>query len=338
MASGLENKMRCEDYTVGWICALPCELVAASEMLDVEYKNFNPEIPHDDNCYTFGKIANLYVVIAGLPQGIYGIASAAGVAKDMLRSFKNLEIRLMVGIAGGAPSPKNDIRLGDVVVGCPDSGNSYGGVIQYDHGKAVEDGEFERTGSMNAPPSRVLKMVTKLHTNHKRQGNQIVESVQEKFGCNKNLCKEYTYPGPEHDKLYESSSKHSETAQGGDCDSSCGEATLRKPRDEDRHVVVHYGLIASADRLMKDALLRDRLIKEYGMLCFEMEAAGLMNDFPCLVIRGICDYSDSHKNKRWQGYAVASAATYAKELLCLVGTNQVSKRSGGSQLGGLLPM
>ena len=46
-----------------------------------------------------------------------------------------------------------------------------------------------------------------------------------------------------------------------------------------------------------------------------MEAAGLMNDFPCLVIWGICDYADSHKNKRWQNYAVATAAVYAKELL-----------------------
>jgi nucleoside phosphorylase len=35
------------------------------------------------------------------------------------------------------------------------------------------------------------------------------------------------------------------------------------------------------------------------MLCFEMEAAGLINRFLCLVIRGICDYSDTHKNKEW---------------------------------------
>ena len=321
--------LRCEDFTVGWICALQCELVAASEMLDVEYTDFKPKIPGDDeNCYTFGEIANLYVVIAGLPHGVYGIASAAGVARDMKRSFGNLTIRLMVGIAGGAPSPENDVRLGDVVVGCPDSGNSYGGVVQYDHGKAIEDGEFEQTGSMNSPGRRVLSMVTKLSANHKRRGNQIVESVQEKFGRNENLCGEYAYPGPGHDKLYESSSKHPKTARARDCDSSCGEA---KSRDEKRLVVVHYGLIASADQLMKNAVRRDELMKKYPMLCFEMEAAGLMNDFQCLVIRGICDYSDSHKNKRWQGFAAAAAATYAKELVCLFGTNQVSKRSLDSE-------
>ena len=49
-----------------------------------------------------------------------------------------------------------------------------------------------------------------------------------------------------------------------------------------------------------------------------MEAAGLMNSFSCLVIRGICDYADSHKNKRWQSYASGTAAAYAKELLLVI--------------------
>jgi hypothetical protein len=66
---------------------------------------------------------------------------------------------------------------------------------------------------------------------------------------------------------------------------------------------------------MKDALLRDMLAAEKDILCFEMEVAGLMNMFPCLVIRGICDYSDSHKNKEWQGYASIVAAVYAKDIL-----------------------
>jgi nucleoside phosphorylase len=85
--------------------------------------------------------------------------------------------------------------------------------------------------------------------------------------------------------------------------------------DEDDNPAIHYGLIASANQVMKDATVRDALTEEKGVLCFEMEAAGLMNHFPCLVIRGICDYADSHKNKQWQGYAAMTAAAYAKELL-----------------------
>jgi ankyrin repeat domain-containing protein 50 len=70
---------------------------------------------------------------------------------------------------------------------------------------------------------------------------------------------------------------------------------------------------------MKDGVTRDRISAELGgILCFEMEAAGLMNTFPCLVIRGICDYADSHKNKRWQPYAAATAAACAKEILSII--------------------
>jgi len=75
---------------------------------------------------------------------------------------------------------------------------------------------------------------------------------------------------------------------------------------------------------MKDAIARDRLIKEFDVLCFEMEAAGLMNNFPCVVIRGICDYSDSHKNDAWQGYTAATAASYAKELLSIIPKSQIA--------------
>ncbi|KAL6233007.1 hypothetical protein BDW75DRAFT_232303 [Aspergillus navahoensis] len=79
--------------------------------------------------------------------------------------------------------------------------------------------------------------------------------------------------------------------------------------------LLHYGIIASGNSVIKHGCTREQLRLELGALCFEMEAAGLMLDFPCIVIRGICDYSDSHKNKQWQGYAAMAAAAYAKELL-----------------------
>ena len=51
--------------------------------------------------------------------------------------------------------------------------------------------------------------------------------------------------------------------------------------------------------VLRDVVIRDCLAEELHILCVEIEAAGLMDNFPCLVIRGICDYADSHKNKRW---------------------------------------
>lgn len=129
--------MRPEDFTVGWICAVHTELVAACELLDEEYDPLPALSHHDDNAYSLGRIGEHRIVIAFLPQGRYGKTSAASVAKDMLRTCESVKIGLMVGIAGGAPSDQNDIRLGDVVVGCPMHRD--GGIIQYDFGKAIQD-------------------------------------------------------------------------------------------------------------------------------------------------------------------------------------------------------
>ena len=85
---------------------------------------------------------------------------------------------------------------------------------------------------------------------------------------------------------------------------------------------------------MKDALVRDDLADVKDVLCFDMEAAGLMNHFPCLVIRGICDYADSHKSKEWQGYAAMAAAAYTKDHLKRIAPNKVETEK---KIGDILP-
>jgi nucleoside phosphorylase len=124
---------------------------------------------------------------------------------------------------------------------------------------------------------------------------------------------DYSYQGAENDQLYDADYDH---VGDGDTCQSCNPAKVvaRSTRENDIPVV-HAGTIASGDKVIKSAKIRDTIGQEYGALCFEMEAAGLMDNFPCIVIRGICDYSDSHKNKSWQRYAAATAAAYAKEIL-----------------------
>jgi hypothetical protein len=122
--------------------------------------------------------------------------------------------------------------------------------------------------------------------------------------------------------LFEAMYDHS---GGATCEQCSKERVIRRTeRGAQEEVTIHYGTIASGNQVMKDGVSRDRLSAELGgVLCFEMEAAGLMNEFPCLVIRGICDYADSHKNKTWQPYAAATAASCAKELLLLIAAAQV---------------
>ena len=115
------------DYTVGWICVIKIEYVAAQAFLDEKHEGPESVSSYDNNDYTLGKVGKYNVVIAVLPHGEYGITSAVGVTKDMLNSFSNVRIGLMVGIGGGAPNPTYDIRLGDIVVSA--AGNGKGGVF-----------------------------------------------------------------------------------------------------------------------------------------------------------------------------------------------------------------
>ncbi|EGX51842.1 hypothetical protein AOL_s00043g576 [Orbilia oligospora ATCC 24927] len=311
-----------ENYTVGWICALQEEYEAACRMLDDEFEapdELNIDMK-DDNTYEYGMINGHYVVIGCLPSGRYGTVSAAIVAKDMVRSFPNLRFALMVGIGGGAPTNQRDIRLGDVVVSQPEG--DLGGVVQFDLGKRLqEEGEgdgadgrgssqlFRRTGQLNAPPSVLLGAMPRLLRLHRdtRRPDKLAEHI-------KLMDDMASFRRPSQDQLYRSNYLHQ--SAGKTCQNCQEEQTVeRPPRDGSREVMIHYGTIASSNTLMKNAIERDRYAREVGILCFEMEAAGLMNNLPCLVIRGICDYSDSHKNDEWHNYAALTAAAYARELL-----------------------
>ena len=313
------------DYTIGWICAISTEYIAAQGFLDQEHDRSEYVSPNDNNDYTLGKVGKHNVVIAVLPDGEYGISSAASVARDMLHSFPNVRIGLMVGIGGGAPSRKHDIRLGDIVVSAPRDGK--GGVFQYDFGKTIQDQSFRPTGFLNQPPALLRAAVSGLKAQYERKGHQLEEAINSILEGNRRLRQKYKRPDRSSDRLYQPGVVHPPEDEAG-CATVCGDdpsrLILRPKRTEDEdNPAVHYGLIASANQLMKDALVRDILAAENDVLCFEMEAAGLMNHFPCLVIRGICDYSDSHKNKGWQGYAAMAAAAYTKDLLYRIPPNKV---------------
>jgi nucleoside phosphorylase len=310
--------MKHEDYTVGWICALPTEMAAAVGMLDERHRVL-PSRPQDNNNYEFGRIGGHNVIIACLPSGVTGTVSAARAATQMLSTFTELRFALMVGIGGGVPSEEHDIRLGDVVVSKPTG--TFGGVIQYDFGKTVQEDKFVRTGSLNKPPELLLSAAANLEAKHMMENHVLAKYLSEMMRKYPTMATQFTCPGIQYDSLYKPEYDHPEGyATCSQCDAS--KLIYRKSRPSE-DVVIHYGLIASGDQVMRHGRARDRLRRELDILCFEMEAAGLMDSFPCLVIRGICDYADSHKNKRWQPYAAATASAYAKELLTVIPTKLV---------------
>ncbi|KAL3461840.1 nucleoside phosphorylase domain-containing protein [Aspergillus heterothallicus] len=312
---------RHDAYTVGWICALHEELTAAKAMLDERHERL-PQPEHDNNSYILGMISGHNVAIACLPAGEYGTNAAASVATQMRSTFPGIRFLLMVGIGGGVPETA-DIRLGDVVVSTPTG--EYGGVVQFDLGKTVGDGRLVHTGMLNRPPQKLLTAVGNLRSERAMGFDRMTRFLG-------HMVKEFPemssfqYPALASDNLFRTDYEHC----GGynPCAECCDQRMLvsRNQRPSTRPQI-HYGLIASGNQVMKHAASRARIAEQYKILCFEMEAAGLMNQFPCLVIRGICDYADSHKNKQWQCYAAATAAAYAKELLGMVQTSDATGAS-----------
>jgi nucleoside phosphorylase len=301
------------DYTVGWICASKMEAAVATAFLDELYKS-PKDIAADDD-YRYGKIGQHKIVVAILPTGEHGLAAAATVTRGMVRNHPNLRFGLMVGIGGGAPSRSNDIRLGDVVVSLP--GRGTGGVFQYDYGKAIQNQGFQATEALNLPPYCLRIALHKLKSRHARLGNEYEAAINNILEKYPEMRGRYSRPNQLSDKLYRPEIVHPEDNKAS-CAEICGVDNLivRRERAEDENnPEIHYGIIASADQLMMNATIRDKFAAEKGILCFEREAAGIVNQFPCLVIRGICDYADTHRNEEWQGYAAMTAAAYAKDLL-----------------------
>ncbi|KAK6342761.1 hypothetical protein TWF718_008149 [Orbilia javanica] len=318
-------------FTVAWICAIQTEYEASKAFLDEKFAP--PAVPPTDpNEYTVGRIGAHNVVIAALPHGEYGLSSATGVIKHLLRSFTNVRVCLMVGIGGGAPGAKQDIRLGDVVVSYPGSGHT--GVFQYDFDKAlmsIRDGKSRQGSiqrkSLDPPPTVLLQGVDSLRLKYNSKGQQIEQSVENVLRKSNQQLNPKAYSRPEQgtDKLYKPNIIHPERATDcAACGNDASKLLARPGRAKGKGITVHHGLIASANQVLKSAAVRDQLIAEMGVLCFEMEASGLMDHFPCLIIRGICDYSDSHKSKNWQGYAAMVAAAYAKDLLNEISPSKIA--------------
>ncbi|KAF2177052.1 purine and uridine phosphorylase [Zopfia rhizophila CBS 207.26] len=287
-----KRKLTHNAYSVGWVCALPKEQTAATVMLDQIHADL-PKPPNDHNTYTLGSVGMHNIVIACLPKGEIGTSLAATIAARMISTFPSIRFGLMVGIGGGIP-PK--VRLGDVVVSTPV--NQFPGVVQWDSGKVKEGGNFERSGSLNNPPISLRTALTKLETQHDINGSKIHENlngIKQKYP---KLASKYLRSDSLKDILFKADYAHiSESAavdatipdndDEGEEEESCrlcdtAKAVKRKPRD----MRVHYGLIASGNQVIKDAKFRDALNKDLGghVLCVEMEAAGLMNNFPCIVI------------------------------------------------------
>ncbi|KAK1461968.1 hypothetical protein CCUS01_01558 [Colletotrichum cuscutae] len=183
--------------------------------------------------------------------------------------------------------------------------------MQYDLGKIVAGAEIQRTAIPRTLHHSIGKAITVLRAKHDRVPSQVPSILKERF----KTLPHYGRP-TDADRLFLSNYNHPESVAS--CD-DCDETKLMPRRARsDNDPAIYYGVIASGNQVMKNATERDSAARTLHAVCFEMEAAGIMYILPCLPIRGICDYADSHKNKAWQRYAAAVAAACARELLSVL--------------------
>ncbi|KAL9027291.1 MAG: hypothetical protein Q9196_004165, partial [Gyalolechia fulgens] len=296
-------------YTIGWIAPMPVELSPALALLD---RNTTLHVANDSNIYKAGRIGSHYVVMVTLDKiGLGGIPS---VAEKMHTSFRHLKHLLLVGLGGGIPefAHGEQMVLGDVVVSRQ--------VEHLDCGRRTPNG-FEFSHHQTYSPTPALqKAVNTLRSIHSLDGTRIPQALQRiREKLRRTIRDNPEDPGPDTDHLFDPDYHHKDDTKL--CENCCdpGRSKSRQDRGpkayrEKDSPIVHYGTIGSGNSLVVGSKERETLYKEFRAICFEMEAAALI-DYRCLVIRGISDYSDSHKNYAWQPYAAATAAAYAQELI-----------------------
>ena len=311
-------RKRPEDYSVGWLCALAkSELIAAYTMFDNHHQNPPRNNPHDENTYYCGDIHGHNIVLVCLPLCEPGKVSAMIMVQHMIQSFPALKLHLFVGVGGGVPrnpQPKNaedDIHLGDVVLGVGEK-SGVPGVVEYDFRRFRPKSEHELMSLPTHTNRRLLSALSSVLM-HCGLGNDNFSDHLERF--NTDRLSQFAHPGLE-DTLFYATYDHPkpyETPCDGKCNSN---EIVGRPKRTTQKPVFHQGTILSGDSLMTCARQRDELSQaHHDAIAFDMEAAGVMKYTNALVIRGISDYSDSHKNTSWQKYASATAAAFARELL-----------------------
>ncbi|KAL6821760.1 WD40-repeat-containing domain protein [Trichoderma sp. SZMC 28015] len=302
-----------DDYMIGWICTLPREWMEALPRLDETHPSIEKP-SNDTNNYIMGSIYRHNIVIAYPPNKEIGNDSAAAmVAARMKSTFPQMRFVLLVGIGSGIPSKAS---VGDVVVSTSVEGEP--GLVQWGMEKVEGNDSFKRIGSLKPPPASLLTALTKLQKGYELSRAKKSKHFEALLKKRLRLTSKSSLWNSLKVKLGKADHGNVNNSTTGDEDDG-GE-------EENRRNLVHFGMIASGDQVIKDANLRIKLNEDLGgkVLCVEVGAAGLAKLFPCLVIRGICDYVDLINADR-QRDAVANAADFAKNLLEYVKPKDVKR-------------
>jgi nucleoside phosphorylase len=324
-----------DDFAIAIICALPLEAEAVEALFDETYDRLGRHYSKqrgDANAYINGRIGKHDVVLCYMPA--MGKGSAASVASSLLVSYSGVRLALVVGICGGAPPPPKyeEIFLGDVIIS--DS------VIEYDFGRQYPGGFQRKTGvkdTLGRPGREIRALLNGLRTENTRR--ELQDQAKQYLRALRQTGAKWIHPGVD-DILFRACYLHTHSSNASPARCSCfgsdapeqiceealekdcneldcdqGEQVRCREASEAIQVSIHIGPVASADTIIKSGQHRDEIVSKEKVIGFEMEGAGVWDNVPCIIIKGVCDYADSHKNKVWQAYAAATGASVAKAFL-----------------------
>lgn len=317
-----QTKLSPKDYHVAWIAPGP-EVALDPARLLLDEEHLCPEFEADGNSYICGSMSGHNVAIVTTPPGRRMNATVARLVSPMFRTFPNIKMVLLVGIGGGVPNSVpaarnalDDIHLGDVVVGCSTDGKP--AVVCYDSGVLRPNGVVETHGTTDRADWALQQALGVLESNHRLEKTKFGHHINRLLA---DAQQRYEYPGDRLDKLFVTG------YHGNHCSATdeppCGNCDIhkivnrrRRPDNSGQELVFHKGRIGTGEKVIADSIQRDKLSQQHhGIMCFEGSAAGVDAVQNCLVIRGISDYCDAHKNGVWKHYAAGRAAVFAKELL-----------------------
>ncbi|EHK22919.1 uncharacterized protein TRIVIDRAFT_29593 [Trichoderma virens Gv29-8] len=291
------------EYTVGWICALPVEFSAAVAMLDESHQCLEQD-NNGGNEYAFGRIAQHNVVIATLPADPADPIAAKAVTEQMKATFPALRLVLQIGVGAGISGAQANIHLGDMLINR--SNKSYNKALRYDDEKSIISA-YELDASLNAPPQFISNPIMKLNEPGTRSSSTTIPR--------QNLPSNLYHSNQSDIVLFEAHYNHIERGGGLQCDFA------RQIYEEEMTgwPVENYGTTGLNNQVMEDVAARS------DVFYFEMESSGIATSFLCLVIRAIYNYSDSISCKKRQPCKWGIASLFAKELLSIISRDELAE-------------
>ena len=196
------------------------------------------------------------------------------------------------------------------------------GVVQWDYVRYHGQDKVESLGSLNEPDWQLVSALGSM-LRDREMGEKPVCAHLTRLS---ERSSKFAHPGLHNDKLFQSTYEHVDSITNSmPCNRCSPSQTVKRNQRTTQDPVFHQGTIASGDSVMQNAERRDLISRMFhNAICFEMEAAGVIDEIRCLVVRGISAYSDSDKNSLWQNYAAATRAAFAKRFLLTIQPSNVA--------------